>query len=171
MSHSLIVWSLLLLIRWRPSPFGSRNAIPSTWPGNWKSTNVTYSRPVKNQTCDKCETLADIIYMLRKMNVDYYSIEHVKCHIPTCQDSNRLWVIFPQSPPVPHLRYHRLKNQIVQFIEFQEVMQLKNLAQAVISTTGHCESCVVQEADLQISNYISRKSYFTCSQKQEEGFL
>ena len=31
-SHSLMVWSLLLVIRCRPSPRGSTKAIPSTWP-------------------------------------------------------------------------------------------------------------------------------------------
>ena len=43
MSHSLIVWSLLLLIRCLPSPFGSRNAIPSTWPENWKLQSTILS--------------------------------------------------------------------------------------------------------------------------------
>ena len=104
MSHSLIVWSLLLLIRCLPSPFGSRNAIPSTWPENWKLQNTILSIWL---VCKKEKETRHVTFMNLPKECWPISVKSMWSHIRTCQNSNRLGVIFPQSPPVPHLKYDR----------------------------------------------------------------
>ena len=112
--------------------------------------------------------------------------------IRTCQYSDRLGVIFPESPSVPHLGCQKLKtSQNLFFSKFPRWFyrgskRFYHLAQSIISTTGHCERCVVQEANLQarvgshktitpgtnqFRKSIDRKNLFHFSEKTNEAFL
>ena len=101
---------LVLAVAYKVSP------VP-LWVEECDSVNVAWKLNISQLilstwlVCKKEKETRHVTFMNmpKTWNVDQYQSRacDTKSYIRTCQDSNGLGVIFPQSPPVPHLRFDR----------------------------------------------------------------